>query len=329
MLRRIAYDTGGRAIVNTNNPADQLQNVIADASAYYLVGYTPTRTANDGKFHRIEVKVKRRGVKVTARRGYWAASEKEMTAAAEAAATPVNVGLPTALAALSQPSSTRRRHLDRGCRAAPARHEAHRDLGGEPGGDTSTSRRVSRFSRSTTTGKPSMEAQVIAGAPGEIPMIAQFELAPGRQRLRFTSLTSAGDTIDRWIQTMTIPALSNEPIVLSTPRFLRARNMIELRAIEANPAPAPTAATRFRPSDRVLVEIECATAPGATPVIKVELLNAKGDVLKPLPAPDLADGRMRMVLPVGSLAPSTYVLKVTATIGEQSAEQWAAFRLAP
>lgn len=329
-LRRIAYETGGRAIVNTNNPADQLQNIIDDASAYYLVGYTPSRTANDGKYHRIEVKVKRRGVKVTARRGYWAASEKEITAAAEAAATPVNVGLQNALAALSQSSSN--------TRAVGIWTGLSRGTG------TNTRLTVTWEASPTVTvdkparleiqpvddnGKPSMEAQVIAGAPGEIPMIAQFDLAPGRYRVRFTSLTAAGDIIDRWIQSVTIPALSNEPIVLSTPRFLRARNMIELRAIEANTTPAPTAATRFRPSDRVLVEIECATAPGTTPVIKVELLNAKGDVLKPLPAPELADGRMRMVLPVGSLAPSTYVLKVTATVGEQSAEQWAAFRLAP
>ncbi|MDO8680458.1 MAG: VWA domain-containing protein [Acidobacteriota bacterium] len=330
VLRRIAYDTGGRAIVNTNNPAEQLQNIITDASAYYLIGYTPARTSNDGKYHRIEVKVKRRGVNVTARRGYWAASEKEITAAAEAAATPVNVGLTTALAALSQSASNTRavgiwtglsRATGTDTRIAftweastPATADKPARLEIQPVDDA---------------GKPALEAQVIAGAPGEVPMVAQFDLAPGRYRIRFTSLTVAGDIIDRWIQSVTIPSLSNEPIALSTPRFLRARNMIELRAIEANPAPAPTAATRFRPGDRVLVEIECWTAPGTTPEIKVELLNAKGDVLKPLPAPALVDGRFRMTLPVGSLAPSTYVLKVTATVGEQSAEQWAAFRLAP
>ena len=330
VLRRIAYDTGGRAIVNTNNPSEQLQNIIADASAYYLIGYTPARTGNDGKYHRIEVKVKRRGVKVTARRGYWAASEKEMTAAAEAAATPVNVGLTTALAALSQSSSHTRAvsvwtGLSRGAgtdtriafaweASTPAAADRPARLEIQPVDDA---------------GKPTMAAQLIAGAPGEIPMIAQFDLAPGRYRVRFTSLTAAGDIIDRWVQSVTIPTLSNEPIALATPRFLRARNMIELRAIEANPAPAPTAATRFRPGDRVLVEIECWTAPGTTPAITVELLNAKGDVLKPLLAPALVDGRLRMTLPVGSLAPSTYVLKVTATVGEQSAEQWAAFRVAP
>ena len=70
-LRRIAADTGGRAIVNTNDPTEQLNGVMADASAYYLIGYTPTRRGNDGKFHEIKVRVKRRGVRVTARRGYW------------------------------------------------------------------------------------------------------------------------------------------------------------------------------------------------------------------------------------------------------------------
>src|SRR5829696_2927975 len=107
VLRRLAADTGGRAIVNTNNPTEQLQGVMADASAYYLLGYTPTRRTNDGRFHEIKVRVKRRGVHVTARRGYWSTSEKELTAAAEAAATPVNVGLTSALSGLSDSVNTR------------------------------------------------------------------------------------------------------------------------------------------------------------------------------------------------------------------------------
>src|SRR6478609_11072635 len=82
VLRRLAADTGGRAIVNTNNATEQLQGVMADASAYYLVGFSPTRRTNDGKFHQLKVKVKRKGVHVTARNGYWSASEKELTAAA-------------------------------------------------------------------------------------------------------------------------------------------------------------------------------------------------------------------------------------------------------
>ncbi|OFW40931.1 MAG: hypothetical protein A3J29_22805 [Acidobacteria bacterium RIFCSPLOWO2_12_FULL_67_14b] len=329
VLRQIAGDTGGRAILNTNNPSDQLTAVIADASAYYLVGYTPTRSANDGKFHRIEVKVKRRGVKVTARRGYWAATEKEMTAAAEAAATPVNVGLTTALASLSQ-STTNTRAVGIWTGVSRGDGERTRLTFTWEANPAVTGDKPARLEiqPADEAGKPTLDAQVIAGAPGEIPMMARFDLPAGRHRIRFTSLSSAGDIIDRWIQNMTVPAHSTEPIVLSTPRFLRARNMIELRAIEANPAAVPTAATRFRPSDRVLLEIEC-EAPGLTPAIKVELLNAKGDLLRPLDAPPLADGKLRMTLAVSSLAPSTYVLKITATAGDHAAEQWAAFRIAP
>jgi hypothetical protein len=67
---------------------------------------------------------------------------------------------------------------------------------------------------------------------------------------------------------------------------------------------------------------------GETPLVKIELLNARGDVLRPLEAPPLANGKLRMPLPVSSLANGTYLLKVTASAGEQTGEQWVAFRVA-
>jgi hypothetical protein len=173
-----------------------------------------------------------------------------------------------------------------------------------------------------------MPAQVIGGAPGELPLAAHFQMAPGRQRIRFTSLSAAGDIIDRWVQAQPVPDLSTQTLVLATPRLLRARNMIELRAIESNPNASPTASTRFGPADRVLVELEAQTPGGETPQIKVELLNAKGDLLRGLDVPPLAGGKVRMPLPIGSLANSTYVLRVEATLGDQTAEQWVAFRVA-
>jgi hypothetical protein len=173
-----------------------------------------------------------------------------------------------------------------------------------------------------------MPAQVIGGAPGELPLLAGFQMAPGRQRIRFTSLTSAGEIIDRWVQSHAIPDLSKQPLVVSTPRFLRARNMLEFRAIEANPAASPTASTRFGPTDRVLVEIEAQAPEGQTPAITVDLLNAKGDVLRALDVPPVVGGKVRMPLPVSALANSTYVLRVEATTADQVAQQWVAFRVA-
>ena len=323
-LRRIAADTGGRAIVNTNDPTDQLNGVMADASAYYLIGYSPTRRDNDGRFHEIKVRVKRRGVRVTARRGYWAPTEKEITAAAEAAATPVNTALTGALAALSDSANTRAVNVWTGF-AKGEGGKTRVSFAWEPNGTADKPARL-EIQPVDEAGKDAMPGQTIGGAPGELPLIANFEIAPGRQRMRFTSLTSAGEVIDRWIQAQPVPDLTRQPLVLATPRFLRARNMIEFRAIEANPNAAPAAAMRFGPTERVLVEISASGE--ASPEIKVDLLNAKGDVLRALDVPPVTGNKVRMPLPVGALANSTYVLRVEATSGEHTSQQWVAFRVA-
>ena len=326
VLRRLAADTGGRAIVNTNDPMQQLAGVMADASAYYLVGYAPTRRANDGKFHEIKVKVKRRGVRVTARRGYWAASEKEMTAAAEAAATPVNVGLTTALSSLSDSVNTRAVSIWTGFAKADAKNT--RVMFAWEMNQPAPPEKPARLEIQPVdeTGKETMPAQVIGGAPGELPLMARFDFPGGRQRLRFTSLTASGDVIDRWVQNQVVPDFSKQSLVLSTPKVLRARNMIEFRAIESNPTASPTASTRLAVTDRVLIDVEYQSV-GQTPQIKVDLLNAKGDLLQKLATPPPADGRLRMLLPVASLAQSTYVLRIEATAGDETAQQWMAFRV--
>jgi len=49
--------------------------------------------------------------------------------------------------------------------------------------------------------------------------------------------------------------------------------------------------------------------------------------LQTLQTLDVTGGKTRMPLPVSSLANSTYVLRVEATAGDQSAQQWVAFRV--
>ena len=327
ILRRIAYDTGGRAIVGTNDPERHLRSVMADASAYYLIGYTPTRRTNDGKFHEIKVRVKRRGVHVIARRGYWSASEKELTAAAEAAATPVNTALTGALSSLSDSVNTRAVSLWTGFAKADA--ERTRVMFTWEPNPTPNADKPARLKIQPVddAGKETVPAQMIGGVPGELPMMASFALTGGKHRLRFTVFTAAGELIDRWVFAQAVPDLSKETLVLTTPKILRARNMIEMRAIEANPTASPTASTRFGPLDRVLVEIDYQAPDGQTPQIKVDLLNAKGELLRTLPTPPPADGRVRMPLPVSSLANSTYVLRIEAAAGEQATQQWVAFRI--
>ena len=74
----VALDTGGFVIKNTNDLESGILRVSNESQAYYLLGYTPTNSPRDGKFRRIELKLgsaKAKGLKVRARRGYYAPSD--------------------------------------------------------------------------------------------------------------------------------------------------------------------------------------------------------------------------------------------------------------
>ena len=86
-LRILADETDGRAILNSNDLDRGLRQIVRDSSAYYLLGYTSAVTT-DGKFHKINVRVKRPGLQVRARPGYLAMSAVE----AERALAPKKAG---------------------------------------------------------------------------------------------------------------------------------------------------------------------------------------------------------------------------------------------
>lgn len=68
----LAVDTGGFFIQNENNIGRALTRISEDANRYYVLGYQPENLTLDGQYRPIEVRVKRPGVTVRARRGYLA-----------------------------------------------------------------------------------------------------------------------------------------------------------------------------------------------------------------------------------------------------------------
>ena len=84
-LRTLAEQTDGIAIVQTNDLAGGIRRIVDDVSAYYLMGYSPTNAKADGRYRRIEVRMKRPGVNIRARRGYVAETEAVRATAARAA----------------------------------------------------------------------------------------------------------------------------------------------------------------------------------------------------------------------------------------------------
>lgn len=71
-LASLASDTGGRTFYDINDFGQAFKDVQQDNSTYYLLGYSPSNAKSDGRFRRIHVEVKRPGVKVQARPGYYA-----------------------------------------------------------------------------------------------------------------------------------------------------------------------------------------------------------------------------------------------------------------
>jgi VWFA-related protein len=69
-LRTLAEETGGYAAVNSNNITNSLNRIVKLNSTYYVLGYYPNDARRDGRFHKIEVRVKRPGLRVSARKGY-------------------------------------------------------------------------------------------------------------------------------------------------------------------------------------------------------------------------------------------------------------------
>ncbi len=82
-METLASETGGRAIVQKNDISAALGQVIRDSRAYYLLAYESPHP-DDGKFHKVTVRVKRPRATVFARTGYWAFKRGENTATAAA-----------------------------------------------------------------------------------------------------------------------------------------------------------------------------------------------------------------------------------------------------
>ncbi len=74
-MQELADQTGGRASYNANDVHVAIRRALDDSRLTYTLGYYPSDPAFDGKFRPIRVSVKRPGVQLRYRRGYYAFPE--------------------------------------------------------------------------------------------------------------------------------------------------------------------------------------------------------------------------------------------------------------
>jgi VWFA-related protein len=354
-LYTLANNTDGRAIVNRNDLAAGMKQIIRDASGYYLLGYTSTAAPTDGKFHAIDVKVKRPGVEVRARKGYWAYTAEE---AAKASAPPkpdAPSAVTGALATIAEPE-----HGGHAVRVWTGTDRAadgntRVTLVWEPlvsGDSARLSDLPSRVMVTAITpeGRPiyrgrvpdsSSDAVANLGASSPPPSPAQsnpagsapvgsavsFSAPPGQLELRLSVENSHGQVIDSTTQALTLPDYGKTSVSFGTPRVFRVRTQREMMQLRNNLDAQPVATREFSRAERLLIRVDAYAPAGATPEVTAKLLNRAGNSMADVPVVAQDGKPFQIDLPLASLAAGEYVLELDAKGVAGSAQQMIGFRV--
>ena len=74
VLRKLSEDTGGRVFKAENDRqlGDAFQQISDELRSQYSIGYSPTNAVHDGSYRRVDVRIRQGGLRVQARKGYYA-----------------------------------------------------------------------------------------------------------------------------------------------------------------------------------------------------------------------------------------------------------------
>ncbi len=346
-LRVLAEETGGRAIVNQNDLRPGLRQMLDDASGYYLLGYNSSAAPTDGEFHEIEVRLKREGLRVRAREGYWAVTVRDVERSLVTRAHEPPKAVDVALSALAEPRRGRLVRTWVGTSRAengrtrvtfawePTQARGRRDTAsrvlvtamGDTGGAYFRGR-VPEQNRSSGRGTTRRRSRREAVAP-LVATRVEFEADPGTMQMNLAIEGEAGEVLDRDRDEIVIPDFTGPDVVLSTPYFVRARNALELKTLVADWNALPTVSRDFRRTDRLLLRFDVYAPGDAAPDMEANLLNRGGDTMFPLDVVAAEDGgASRQVELAPAFLPSgEYIIEIRATLGDGEASEMVAFRL--
>ncbi len=340
-LRTLAINTDGRAIVNRNDLAMGMKQIVRDTSAYYLLGYNSTFTATDGKFHEIKVRVKRPGIQVRARKGYWAFSVDDAKRALAPPKPEQPKAVENAIAAIATPSRSRLVRTwigtERGTAGKtkvtfvwePVPHAA---------GDAARA--------GEAPASVSLTAIAPDGAPyyrGKLPDAAStpggnspagasvsFEAPPGKLQLRVAVESSGSEVLDSEVREVAVPDLTSADVAIATPEVFRARTVREFQQLKSDPTARPTAAREFSRSERVFVRISAYGSGAAMPALTARLLNRSGQPVADLPIVPASSGNESardIDLALTALPPGEYLVELSVAGATAPIKELVGFRV--
>jgi len=340
-LRVLASETDGRAIVNRNDLTIAMKQIVRDSSAYYLVGYNSTLAASDGKFHEIKVRVKRPGIQVRARRGYWALTSQEAARVLAPAKPAPPKAVETAIASIVVPSRARLIRTwigtNRGENGKTRVTFVWEPVPAPPGAAARNAGQPARVALTAAgpDGAPYFRGRVpdalITAPPaaGTSPARVTFEAKPGKIQLRLSVESAASEVLDAETREFTVPDLTSPQTALGTPEVFRARTLRDFQQLKGDPKAVPVPAREFSRTDRLLVRIPAWGPANSVPKLTARLLNRGGQAMSDLPvAPAASPGApFEIDMPLAGMAPGEYVLEVSAAGEGGEAKELVGFRV--
>jgi len=332
-LQTLADGTSGRTISGADVEAG-LTRAINESRGYYELTLSKD-LARDGRFHQVEVSVRRPGLTVRARKGYWAASDTEPSwRAALSAATAIPVG-----ATIARRTSPLIRPWFGISKTADGKTEI--DFVWEPAprvpGDRNPPPPLAQVGLSVMTmdGRPvyqgvvlpSTSASVDAGS-GQPQSRASFVSPSGRLVVQMSIEDVTSRVVDRDVRDLDVRGFPG-PVSMGSPQVLRARTAREFQALAADPEATPVASRQFSRSERLLVRIPVFST--GSPTVSARLVTSFGSVMRDLVVAPLPSrpSEYQVDVPLAALANGSYVVEWTARTAEGEVRDRVPFRVTP
>ena len=336
-LRALSQYTDGRALIQRNDLGAGLSQIVRDSSSYYLLGYNSTFTGADGKFHGINVRVKRPGVEVRARKGYWALSRDEMAAATAPAKAALPAAVESALGAAAVVSHARFARTwvgaERGDNGQTRVTVIWEPAGGLSSGGARAPDEPARLvvTAAGADGAPYFRGAVASRAVGAARGAGvSFDVPPGRMGLRLSIEGSGAAVLDTETRDMEVPNFAAAQVALSTPQVYRARTLREMQQFKDDAQAIASIGRDFSRGDRLLVRFRAYGAVYSSLVLSAHLLGQTGQALSDIPiAGQRVEGSLQEAeVPLAALSPGDYLIEVKAVADAAEARELVGFHVA-
>ena len=311
-LRSLTTESGGRLFAGPAERDAGFARMMSDLDAHYVLSYRAAH-GNDGRFHMLQVEVKRPDVQVRARSGYVAPMSETMRAAlAPPSTAPVRVLRRSPLIQSWSgvtPAETGRALVMVTWTPSAAWAPTVTAATQKPRAATVV------IKASTPDGTVLFDGPV--GPTGDpvspgVPNHASFDAPLGPVRVDMKILDVKGVVIDTDTRDLTVPKPQSSGPTIYAPAVLRARSAREFRELSGDPNAAPVPTRDFWRTDRLLIRVPAFDASGSPVAVAATLLNRWRQPMRSVdPMSQPSEAITQFDLPLAGLAPGEYTLRLS------------------